>query len=816
MKKKLINALCAFAATIMLLEIVPYNVNAIENENIAMENQQECTNNVQRYSTYDEGKANDVKVPQGKLEISDEASSYAVQANYTMADLNKMSFDELVNTITSIDWWQITDLFKYNAGAYEFYSNMARYDALVKALEVRGAQYTASDNKGIVTLVEVLRAGHYLGFYYEDLKIQNERSVHDKCLPGIRAIQGNPNYKFGEDGQNQVLEALGRLIGNGSCDNDIINKTTPIIMDFYNNLEEYCKVYSKGNAAYELIKGIEFDVTTYLYIDNIQPKDTPFFGKIDGFIDAVSKLGLIGNFTDRSEWVINNGIYYTGRLGAYYSDPTAQLRNLEKCMEIHSYLGEQYMTAVKRVVYDYNSTLSNGQRIDYDKIISDGKSLYLPRTYTFDDGKLIIKAGDKISEEKIKRLYWASKEVKAQFFRILGNDKPLEIGNTDDVLTMVIYNSPQEYKMNSILYNLSTDNGGMYIEGDGAFYTYERTEADSIYSLEELFRHEYTHYLQGRYLVPGLWGTSDFYQGNPYRLTWFEEGSAEFFAGATRKEDVKARKSIVGGLSSDPSMRFNTEKLFNSQYGSWDFYNYGFAFTDYMYSDRKEILYNMMRYIERNDVIGYERYIKELAQDSNINTQYQNHMQKLVDNYPNLDVPLVADDYVQPHSKKNLEEIKNEIVRVTGIQNATIIEEKGQFGSTFTVKGKFVGDTTTNVIDDWKSMNLKANEMLNRMDTLNWTGYKTVTNYFTNYQVNDSKRYEFDVVFTGISNDNIVSFSRSDVNTDGNVDLLDLSTVAVRYNKSKGDNSYNTFADSNLDGIIDLFDLVIVSKEIQK
>lgn len=28
----------------------------------------------------------------------------------------------------------------------------------------------------------------------------------------------------------------------------------------------------------------------------------------------------------------------------------------------------------------------------------------------------------------------------------------------------------------------------------------------SIYSLEELFRHEFTHYLQGRYEVQGLWG----------------------------------------------------------------------------------------------------------------------------------------------------------------------------------------------------------------------------------------------------------------------------------------------------------------------
>ena len=58
------------------------------------------------------------------------------------------------------------------------------------------------------------------------------------------------------------------------------------------------------------------------------------------------------------------------------------------------------------------------------------------------------------------------------------------------------------------------------------FFTYERTPKQSIYSLEELFRHEFTHYLQGRYEVPGLFGSGEMYQNE--RLTWFQEGNAEF------------------------------------------------------------------------------------------------------------------------------------------------------------------------------------------------------------------------------------------------------------------------------------------------
>ena len=76
-------------------------------------------------------------------------------------------------------------------------------------------------------------------------------------------------------------------------------------------------------------------------------------------------------------------------------------------------------------------------------------------------------------------------------------------------------------------------------------------QKQSIYSLEELFRHEFTHYLQGRYEVPGLWGQGKMYENE--RLSWFEEGNAEFFAGATRTDNVVPRKSIIGGLSSESS-----------------------------------------------------------------------------------------------------------------------------------------------------------------------------------------------------------------------------------------------------------------------
>ncbi len=87
---------------------------------------------------------------------------------------------------------------------------------------------------------------------------------------------------------------------------------------------------------------------------------------------------------------------------------------------------------------------------------------------------------------------------------------------------MFVYGTLAEYEQyQPLLFDLDTDNGGIYIESWGQFFTYERTEQESIYTLEELFRHEYVHYLHGRYTIEGLWGDAQMYQNS--RLTWFEE-----------------------------------------------------------------------------------------------------------------------------------------------------------------------------------------------------------------------------------------------------------------------------------------------------
>ncbi|PEP80052.1 collagenase ColA [Bacillus pseudomycoides] len=697
------------------------------------------------------------------------------ERKYSMAELNQLSNKQLADLLVTIKWNQIPELFQFNNDSLKFYQDNSRMQALIDKLAEQGQTYTKDDSKGVETLVEVIRSGFYLGFYHQELSKLSERSYHDKCLPALKTIAKNPNFKLGTSEQNKVISSYGMLIGGASADVEIIQYAAGILKQYNDNFSTFIEDRTKGDAIYNLMKEIDYDVQSYMYTTDKEPKDTMCYKNIDSFINEVSRFALIGTVTDKNGWLINNGIYYASRFGKFHSTPTKGQQVVTEAMRIYPYLGQQYFVAAEQITTNYGGVDANGKTINLDKIREDGKQKYLPKTYTFDDGAIVFKAGDKVTEEKIKRLYWAAKEVKAQFYRTVGSNKPLESGHADDVLTMVIYNSPDEYQFNRQLYGYETNNGGIYIEGIGTFFTYERTPQQSIYSLEELFRHEFTHYLQGRYEVPGLWGQGELYQNE--RLTWFEEGNAEFFAGSTRVDSVVPRKSIIGGLSNDPAKRYTAEQTLNAKYGAWDFYNYSFALQSYMYNNRPDMFDKVHDLIRANDVPGYDVYRSALSKDNKLNEDYQSYMQMLINNRDKYTIPQVSDDYLARHKLKALSNVAADITNEAKLKNVKVTKNKSQFFNTFTLQGTYTGSTSKGENEDWKAMNQATNEMLKHLSQKEWSGYKTLTAYFVNYRVNAAGQFEYDIVFNGVNTEEDTSVEKEPNNSFDTANPLSLNTL---------------------------------------
>ena len=393
----------------------------------------------------------------------------------------------------------------------------------------------------------------------------------------------------------------------------------------------------------------------------------------------------------------------------------------------------------------YNCEYADGTPIDEGEIWQSVHDWLLPNRITYDDEMIIFKTGDGVTPEKIETLYWAMKEVRAQFHRVSLNDIPLEEGNPDDSLIAVIYNSPDDYTYNNFLYGLGTNNGGIYIESWGTFFTYERTPQESIYTLEDLFRHEFSHYLQGKYLVPGMWGDHPIYDNQ--RLTWFEEGGAEFLAGSSRLNGIQTRLTMVEGIAQNEADRMTLAEVVNATYGNWEFYRYGFAFFDYMYKYRMDMLLEMVEFVKTGNGDLFDILMDEIENSDELNDLYQAHMDNLKTNQNNFTDPVTSSLYFEEIENISTEDIINEISSISQIQNGTFEIYGSSDHNLLSIRGELVLDMNNDSDSLWLAMNSNLNNILSSLDEINWNGYNTVNGWFSNPELNENNYWAYNVGF---------------------------------------------------------------------
>ncbi|MEU8826779.1 collagenase [Streptomyces sp. NPDC048636] len=264
-----------------------------------------------------------------------------------------------------------------------------------------------------------------------------------------------------------------------------------------------------------------------------------------------------------------------------------------------------------------------------------------PRTYVYDNGGIKVRTA--LADATVDQLYYASKQVKTQFHRVVGTEEPLT-GDTNTTLTTVLYASRADYETyQPILTGLSTDNGGIYIERGATFYTYQRrVPQDSSLSLEELFRHEYTHYLNGRYAVPGYFGEGPWYAND--RTTAMDEGTAEFFDGATRDDGVLVRKSLVRGIIADTAgggPRMTVDQLLHATYDGdgFRFYNYAGTFFEFLWRERPALLHEMYGYLRADDPPGFDAWRTRMGSDAGLQRAYDTFLDEQIAKVDDLFVP---------------------------------------------------------------------------------------------------------------------------------------------------------------------------------
>ena len=253
-----------------------------------------------------------------------------------------------------------------------------------------------------------------------------------------------------------------------------------------------------------------------------------------------------------------------------------------------------------------------------------------PNTYSFDNGTLVFETP--LSPEVVQSLYRAAKEVEAQFYRLLETSEPVR--DDKEVLHVKIYGSKSEYwQFHTYLFGVDARTAaGTYRSDNITVYTYYARDSPT---LEEVFRHEYVHYLADFFIPMGL--------DDDCLLTWFHEGLAEFLMGSTQARGISVLRFRVESLIRQEAagvQRHDPAQIFGSCYSSIgfndDLYNYSSLFFHFMYQQRRTQLLDLIDLVRSGDTSSSLGLIDTWAKDPQLATDYSAFVDEQVANVDQL------------------------------------------------------------------------------------------------------------------------------------------------------------------------------------
>jgi hypothetical protein len=181
-------------------------------------------------------------------------------------------------------------------------------------------------------------------------------------------------------------------------------------------------------------------------------------------------------------------------------------------------------------------------------------------------------------------------------------------GDLNEHIEVIAFASPDDYeKYAPEFFGISTDNGGMYLEGTpttpgnqarfiamqcpDSWVGYSCQYEDQIYNL----RHEFTHYLDGRYVKAGSYGSFDF-------NTAWAEGMAEYMA--MGKDHTRTLNTLKGKT---------IPPLYNIVFMNYDFddlYQWGYFAMRYLGEEHKGEIELIVDALQAGDNEAYKSALK--------------------------------------------------------------------------------------------------------------------------------------------------------------------------------------------------------------
>jgi len=458
------------------------------------------------------------------------------------------------------------------------------------------ADYNSSTGDDLYNLFYYLRGAFYIEYNNEQLKYQDQRT-HKALLSLLEAYRNNPFISEVTDIQGNTMAEY--FTAWDSSKNYIQSVTS---------ITRYLNEFSPTHLAEWSHRGALTKALTTLYRGSWDETYTKSAEQQTALREALLKVAT-------SEYIYNSEYSYeaTDALNEY-----ARFLEYQKYWGLSEGLKEEvnqgivsFMSHFDRNTKAWASAAGALERYNPGECEKFGicgwkeelKNAVLSIHHSCSD-TIKIRA-QSMTESELQQSCALLAEEEALFHQVLntGNKPVNDDHNTN--LEVNIFDSTEDYKsFAGTIFGISTDNGGMYLEGDPSvegnqarFIAHEATWRDDI--LVWNLRHEYIHYLDGRF---NMYGPFNYFSIDKDKSVWWSEGLAEYVSHQNRYDEA---------VEIGRQQRYRFSEILNNTYNSGDerVYRWGYLAVRFLFETAPELVEQLMEYARAGDVQGWVNFI---------------------------------------------------------------------------------------------------------------------------------------------------------------------------------------------------------------
>lgn len=484
-------------------------------------------------------------------------------------------------------------LFTGNSTSFAAFTK-ANMTAVANSTTSYASVYTGIDTYNLEALYLFLRAGYYVAYYWPnnvDWRNATAGTFDSSVVTVTRyAIDAFVNSGHFYDNSDAHGMPLGEAI--------ILMDSSESQAYYLNVVKEWLYRWNSSYASYWYMRSAVNGIFTILFrghqnadFRSAVASDTTLISRLSAFVDMTWMLNTDAQFMiENADRELARFLQY--KTAAVYSQTQTKIKSI---LATYTLLHPLYLLAADGADYYDDCNIYGVCTFRAD---AEAQLLVNNRTCS---GTIKIRAQNLSATELSDSCAVLSTE-EAYFHQKLATGNTPIAGDQNTNLEVVVFDSSSDYGIYAaVLFQIDTNNGGMYLEGDPSvpgnqarFFCYEAEWVRPAFEIWNL-KHEYIHYLDGRFDMKG-----SFYDYNVDggKTVWWIEGLGEYVSKKNYNDyAITQARTKANSLGT----------VFNNTYGSGQemVYTWGYLAVRFMFENHMADVNTALGYFRAGNYTSY-------------------------------------------------------------------------------------------------------------------------------------------------------------------------------------------------------------------